>query len=172
MLLNISLISFVIVAAICLLFFMAGLFYLNPYRASIYRLVLDHAHTLQYGAYIDIYDLSTSKRTERLFVIKPENVLIYNVDGTLYYYLESSSVFCPQEFSLVRFSRADIQAINNSGLYSTVCSNVNSLVVLEHFLTLKNNIPDDRIVLSVDEINYTILDVINLLIYTGFVHVL
>ncbi len=158
-------------AIVCLLSFLLALFYLNPYRANTQRLILDHAQTLQFGAFVDIYDLSTTVRTERLFVIKPENVIVYNVDGVLYYYLESSSVFCPKEFSLVRFTKADIQAINNNGLYSTVCSNVNSLVVTEHFLTLKNNIPDDRIILTVDDIDYTILDVINLLIYTGYVYI-
>lgn len=150
---------------------MVAVFYLNPYRANIERLVLDHVQTLQFGAFIDIYDLSTTKQIERLFVIKPENVILYNVGGILYYYLQSSSVFCPKEFSLVRFTRLDIEAINKNGLYSTLCTNVNSLVVTEHFLTLKNNIPDHRIILTVDEINYTALDIINLLIYTGYVYI-
>ncbi|AFL64933.1 odv-e28 [Mamestra brassicae multiple nucleopolyhedrovirus] len=167
-----SKISSVLIAAIailCLLVFLVALLYLNPYRNDAKKLVHDHAHTLQFGAYIEIYDLSTPARVERLFVIKPENVILYNLDGALFYYLESSSVFCPREFSLVRFSRDEIRSVNESGLYNTVCTNVNSLVVLEHFLTLKNNVSDERILLTVDEIHYSILDIINLLIYTGYV---
>ncbi|QYC92753.1 Per os infectivity factor 4 [Trabala vishnou gigantina nucleopolyhedrovirus] len=145
--------------------------YLNPYRGEAKKLILNHANTLQFGAYIDIYDLSVPQRIERLFLIRPENVVLYNANGALFYYLESSSVFCPREFSIVRFTKADIDAINNSGVYSTVCTSVNSLAVLEHFLTLKNNVVDDRIILSVDEINYSILDIINLLIFTGYVEI-
>ncbi|ACI28786.1 putative occlusion-derived envelope protein ODV-E28 [Agrotis ipsilon multiple nucleopolyhedrovirus] len=160
------------VAILCLLIYLISLLYLNPYRTEAAKLVHDHKRTLQFGAYIEVYDLSVSAdRVERLFVIKPENVILYNLDGTLFYYLESSSVFCPREFSLVRFNKNDIGAINESGLYNTVCTNVNSLVVLEHFLTLKNNIADARILLTVDQINYTILDIINYLIYHGYVQI-
>ena len=93
------------------------------------------------------------------------------MDGTLFYYLESSSVFCPREFSLVRFNKNDIEAINDSGIYNTVCTNVNSLVILEHFLTLKNNVSDMRVLLTVDEIQYTIIDIINYLIHLGQVQI-
>lgn len=149
-----------------------ALLYLNPYRTEAAKLVFDHSNTLQFGAFIEVYDLTVPPaRVERLFLIKPENVLLYNLDGTLFYYLESSSVFCPREFSLVRFTKNDIDAINESGVYNTVCTNVNSLVVLEHFLTIKNNISDARILLSVDDISYTILDIINYLIYTGYVEI-
>lgn len=132
---------------------------------------MDHVNTLHYGAFIDVFDLSLPQRTERLFVIRPENVVLYNVHGALFYYLESSSVFCPREFSIVRFTRNDIDAINTSGQYATVCTSVNALTILEHFLTLKNNIADEQLILTVDEINYTILDIINVLIYTGYVEI-
>lgn len=135
-------------------------------------MVADHQNTLLFGAYVDIYDLSLNGNdVERLFVIRPENVVLYNVNGVLYYYLESSSVFCPNEFTIVRFTVNDIKIINDTGTYSTVCTNVNSLTLLEHFLTLKQNIPDDRLLLSVDEISYSILDIINLLIYTNYVQI-
>ncbi|AIU41319.1 pif-4 [Sucra jujuba nucleopolyhedrovirus] len=160
-----------IAAIVGLIIFLLLMLLLNPYRNEARKLVDDHSATLQFGAFIDIYDLSLPQSTERLFVIRPENVVLYNVDGVLYYYLESSSVFCPREFSIVRFNRNDIDAINNSGIYSTVCTNVNSLTVMEHFLTLKNNIPDDRLILTLDEIQYSILDIINLLIYTGYVDI-
>ncbi|QEI03448.1 PIF-4 [Spodoptera cosmioides nucleopolyhedrovirus] len=160
------------VAILCLLVFLIALLYLNPYRTQVLKLIHDHRNTLQFGAYIDVYDLSVPPdRVERLFVIRPENVLLYNLDGTLFYYLESSSVFCPREFSLVRFNKNDIETINDSGIYNTVCTNVNSLVILEHFLTLKNNVSDARILLTVDEIHYSILDIINYLIYLGFVQI-
>ncbi|ACI47442.1 PIF-4 [Spodoptera eridania nucleopolyhedrovirus] len=160
------------VAILCLLVFLIALLYLNPYRTQVLKLIHDHKNTLQFGAYVDVYDLSVPPdRIERLFVIRPENVLLYNLNGTLFYYLESSSVFCPREFSLVRFNKDDIFAINDSGIYNTVCTNVNSLVILEHFLTLKNNVADVRILLTVDEIHYSILDIINYLIHLGFVQI-
>ncbi|AYN45021.1 pif-4 [Alphabaculovirus alterspexiguae] len=160
------------VAILCLFVYLIALLYLNPYRTRVEKLINDHQSTLQFGAYIDVYDLSAPPdRVERLFIIRPENVLLYNLNGTLFYYLESSSVFCPQEFSLVRFTKSDIQTINDSGVYNTVCTNVNSLVVLEHFLTVKNNLTDLRIILSVDQINYTILDIINYLILLGYVQI-
>ncbi|AKC91681.1 pif4 [Lambdina fiscellaria nucleopolyhedrovirus] len=158
-------------AIACLLIFLMALHYLNPYRNATDKLVQDHAATLQFGAYIDVYDLSLSGQTERLFVVRPENVVLYNTHGVLFYYLESSSVFCPREFSIVRFSKKDIEAINNSGLYATVCTSVNSLAVVEHFITLKNNLADDRVILNVDQINYSVLDIINLLIKTGYVEI-
>ncbi|ACO53533.1 ODV-e28 [Euproctis pseudoconspersa nucleopolyhedrovirus] len=168
---NILLMSIASAAILCLLFFLCVMLYLNPYKNETAKLILDHANTLQFGAYIDIFDLSVHNRTERLFVVRPENVILYNVSGTLFYYLESSSVFCPREFSIVRFTKNDIDAINNSGAYTTVCTNVNSLTVLEHFLSLKNNLPDERLMLGVDEINYSILDIINLLIYAKYVDI-
>ncbi|AIE47868.1 pif4 [Peridroma alphabaculovirus] len=158
-------------AILCLLVYMITLLYLNPYRNDAKKLVHDHAQTLQFGAYIEIFDLTTAQRVERLFIIRPENVILYNLDGALFYYLESSSVLCPREFSLVRFTRNEIAAVNDNGLFNTVCTNVNSLVVLEHFLTLKNNVSDENLMLTVDEINYSILDIINLLIYTGYVQI-
>ncbi|ABY65810.1 occlusion-derived virus envelope protein 28 [Orgyia leucostigma nucleopolyhedrovirus] len=158
-------------AIVCMMIFLILLRYLNPYRKEVANLIKDHANTLHFGAYIDVYDLSLPQRTERLFLVRPENVVLYNTDGVLFYYLESSSVLCPGEFSIVRFTKTDIDAINSNGVYSTVCTNVNSLTILEHFVTLKNNVPDDRLLLTVDEINYSILDIINLLIYTGYVEI-
>nr|ANS70985.1 per os infectivity factor 4 [Lymantria dispar multiple nucleopolyhedrovirus] len=161
-----------VAAIVCMMVFLMALTFINPYRDRIEKLVRDHAHTLQFGAYIDVYDLSVLPHSvERLFIIRPENVVLYNSNGTLFYYLESSSVLCPREFSLVRFNASEIEAINESGTFSTVCTNVNSLTVLEHFVTLKNNVPDERVVLSVDQIAYSVLDIINLLIAIGLADV-
>jgi hypothetical protein len=151
--------------------FLVTLFFLNPYRNAAEKLVNDHAHTLQFGAYVDIYDLTTNATAERLFVIRPENVILYNLNGALFHYLNASNLMCPHEFSLVRFTRADIDTINDDSLYTIVCTNVSALTVLEHFITLKNNIADHRIILNPDAINYSVLDIINLLIYGGFVHI-
>jgi Baculovirus 19 kDa protein conserved region len=151
--------------------YLIALLYLNPYRNDANKLIQDHANTLVFGAYVEIYDLSTPTRVERLFVITPENVLLYNLDGAVFYYLESASVLCPREFSLVRFTKNEIDAVNENGIFNTVCTNVNSIVVLEHFLTLKNNVSDERLLLALDDISYSILDIINLLIYTGYVQV-
>nr|WUR10756.1 pif4 [Calliteara abietis nucleopolyhedrovirus] len=160
-----------VTAIVCMLALLLLVRFLNPYRAQASRLVRDHANTLHFGAYADVFDLSLPQRTERLFVIRPENVVLYNTNGALFYYLESSNVLCPREFTIVRFTNRDIDAINQNNVYSTLCTSVNSLTLLEHFLTLKNNIPDERLVLSADQINYSILDIINLLIYTGYVNI-
>jgi Baculovirus 19 kDa protein conserved region len=149
--------------------YLISLIYLNPYRNNAQRLIEDHSNTLKFGAYVEIFDLSTSTQVDRLFIIRPENVILYNYNGSLFYYLDSSNVFCPREFSLVRFNKSEIRSINETGLFNTVCTNVNSLVILEHFITLKNNISDENIILTVDEIEFSILDIINLLIYRGYV---
>jgi hypothetical protein len=159
-------------AIVCLMVFLATLAFINPYRDNIDKLVRDHADTLQFGAYIDIYDLTVPPdRAERLFLVRPENVVLYNTNGALFYYLESSSALCPREFALVRFSKAEIEAVNESGAFSTACTNVNSLTVLEHFVALKNNEPDERVALSLDAIDYSILDIINALIAGGLAQV-
>lgn len=131
----------------------------------------DFNNTLLFGTYIQIYDLSTPVRTERLFLIAPENVILYNFDKTLYYYLDSANVFCPNEFSVTKFTKDSIRIINDTGIYSTVCTSVSSLTLLEHFVTLKNNVPDHVLVLNVadEQIQFSILEIINYLIYNGYV---
>jgi Baculovirus 19 kDa protein conserved region len=151
---------------------MGALVLLNPYRNQTMKLVQDHVNTLHFGAYVDVYDLSTPRRVERLFIVRPENVVLYNVGGALFHYLESASVLCPREFAIARFTRDDIASINDSGLFTTLCTNVNSLALVEHFLVLKEGQSDERIILSVDEIHYSVLDLINLLIYSGYVQLM
>nr|ANW12255.1 pif-4 [Malacosoma sp. alphabaculovirus] len=160
-----------LIAILSLLVFLVTLLFLNPYRNAAEKLIHDHAYTLQFGAYIDIYDLTTNATVERLFVIRPENVVLYNLNGALFHYLNTSNLMCPHEFSLARFTRAEIDTINDDNLYTVVCTNVSALTVLEHFVTLKNNIVSHRIILDPDTINYSVLDIINLLIYGGFVHI-
>lgn len=159
------------VVTVCLLIFLCAVAFLNPYRVHTIKLVADHSSTLQFGAYIDVYDLSLLTDVDRLFIIRPENVIVYNNRGTLFYYLNSASVFCPQEFALVRFNKYDIDNINQTGVYHTVCTNVNSIALVDHFVSLKSNIPDERLLLSLDQINYSIIDIINLLISSGYVEI-
>lgn len=143
----------------------------HPFLHRINKLIQDFNNTLSFGAYIRIYDLSTPARTERLFIIAPENVVLYNFDKTLYYYLDSSNVFCPNEFSVTTFTPSTIKTINETGVYSTACTSIGSLTLLEHFVTLKNNVPDHTIVFNVDgqQIQFSILEIINYLIYNGYV---
>ncbi|AAG53828.1 unknown [Helicoverpa armigera nucleopolyhedrovirus] len=159
------------VAIVCLLIFFIVLALLNPYRNNVKKLIEDHKRTLQFGAYIDVFDLNTSSaHVERLFLIRPENVVLYNFDGALWYYLESGSVLCPREFAIVRFTFNDIKTVNESGLFNIVCTNVNALTLIEHFMTLKNGLADERIILNLQNINFSIIDVINLLIHKGYVY--
>jgi hypothetical protein len=143
----------------------------HPFLYRIQKMLQDFNNTLLFGTYIQIYDLSTPVRTERLFLIAPENVILYNFDKTLYYYLDSANVFCPNEFSVTKFTKDSIRIINDTGIYSTVCTSVSSLTLLEHFVTLKNNVPDHVLVLNVadEQIQFSILEIINYLIYNGYV---
>ena len=166
--------SFNVVAVfvlIILLIFSIFIMNNNPYFYRVQKLINDHYNTMLFGSFIQVYDLSTPRRVERLFVLIPENIILYNFEGELFYYLESASVFCPAEFAVVRFDRNIISSINKSGLYTTTCTNINSLTLLDHFVSLKNNVPDHLIIFNVDEvINYTTLDIINMLIYDGYVY--
>ncbi|ANF29697.1 pif4 [Catopsilia pomona nucleopolyhedrovirus] len=143
----------------------------HPFQYRINRLLQDYHNTLLFGTYIQIYDLSTPARAERLFIIAPENVVLYNFNKTLYYYLDSANVFCPNEFSVTTFTTNTIKTINETGVYSTACTSVGSLTLVEHFVTLKNNVPDHTLVLNVvdKQIQFSILEVINYLIYHGYV---
>ncbi|BBD50516.1 per os infection factor-4 [Samia cynthia nucleopolyhedrovirus] len=144
----------------------------HPFLHRIQTLLRDFDNTLLYGTHVQIYDLSTPARTERLFIIAPENVVLYNFDKTLYYYLDSANVFCPNEYTVAKFTGATIHTVNDTGVYSTVCTSVSSLTLVEHFVGLKNNTPDHTIVLdAAEQIQFTIMDVINYLIYNGYVDI-
>lgn len=144
----------------------------HPFLQKINKLIHDFNNTLLFGPYVQIYDLSTPARAERLFVIAPENVVLYNFDKTLYYYLDSANVFCPNEFTVAAFTSDTIKTINDTGIYSTVCTTVSGLTLLEHFVTLKNNVPDHLLILDVEDeqIQFSILDIINYLILNGYIN--
>nr|WHM28365.1 pif-4 [Dasychira pudibunda nucleopolyhedrovirus] len=144
----------------------------HPFLNKVQALLRDFDNTLLYGTHVRIYDLSTPARTERLFIIAPENVVLYNFDKTLYYYLDSANVFCPNEYTVAKFTGATIRTVNDTGVYSTACTSVGSLTLIEHFVGLKNNAPDHTLVLDVaEQIQFTIMDVINYLIYNGYVDI-
>lgn len=142
----------------------------HPFLHRVQVLLRDFDNTLLFGTHVRIYDLSTPVRTERLFIIAPENVVLYNFDKTLYYYLDSANVFCPNQYTVTKFTGSTIRTVNETGVYSTACTSVGSLTLIEHFASLKNNTPDHTLVLDANEqIQFTIMDVINYLIYNGYV---
>ncbi|AHD25548.1 pif4 [Choristoneura murinana nucleopolyhedrovirus] len=143
----------------------------HPFLNRIHTLLRDFDNTLLYGTHVRIYDLSTPARTERLFIIVPENVVLYNFDKTLYYYLDSGNVFCPNEYTVAKFTSATIRTVNDTGVYSTACTSVGSLTLIDHFVGLKNNSPDHILVLdAAEQIQFTIMDIINFLIFNGYVN--
>lgn len=166
----ISIVAVIVAVALLMLYY--TLLYCNPYQASVDKLISDFRDTLHFGAYIDVYDLTVRDRVERLFVIRPENIVLYNSAGELFYYLESSSSFCPKEFAVVKFNYDNIKSINETGLFSVVCTKINSLTILEHFVTVKQNVSDTKILLQVNQIHYSVLDIINLLIHLGYVQII
>ncbi|AJD09219.1 occlusion-derived virus envelope protein [Condylorrhiza vestigialis mutiple nucleopolyhedrovirus] len=160
----------VVIVVMIFMYFAIALQNHHPFLNRIQTLLRDFDNTLMYGTYVQIYDLSTPARTERLFIIAPENVVLYNFDKTLYYYLDSANVFCPNEFTVTKFTSATIQTVNDTGVYSTACTSVGSLTLIEHFAGLKNNTPDYMFMLdAAEQIQFTIMDIINYLIYNGYV---
>ncbi|AAL01769.1 unknown [Spodoptera litura nucleopolyhedrovirus] len=157
---------------VCLIAFVYALSLLNPYRNQLQKLIDDHADTTHFGVFVDVFDLSLNENNiERLLLVRPENVIVYNVGDVVYYYLESGSVLCPREFAVVRFTSDNIASINENGVFDTICTGVNSLSLIEHFMTLKQGVPDVRAIMSVEtgEINYSIMDIINYMIHNGLV---
>ncbi|UYE99138.1 MAG: pif-4 [Betabaculovirus sp.] len=103
---------------------------------------------------------------DRLFVIEPEQIVIYNTTGVLYYYFEggASRRLCPNnEFAIVRFTTSDINLLNETGTYNVACTNTSSLNLYEHFV---NNSARWDIPISNDP--HSIIDIINSLITKGY----
>lgn len=102
---------------------------------------------------------------DRLFVVEPERVILYNTAGVLYYYFEggASARLCPNsEFAVVRISKKEIPLINETGSFYITCTPVGSLSMYNHFNTnsFEVNVP-------LTEVRITLLDIINYLIETG-----
>ncbi|AAS82660.1 ORF78 [Agrotis segetum granulovirus] len=106
------------------------------------------------------------KGNDRLFVIEPEKSVIYNTHGALYYYFEGgvSGRLCPHnEYAVVRITAADIELINETGVYDIYCSPVGSRTIYSHFTS-----DSFRYQAILPKMTYTLLDVLNYLIETGF----
>ncbi|UXX41884.1 pif-4 [Psilogramma increta granulovirus] len=103
---------------------------------------------------------------DRLFVIEPEQIILYNTTGVLYYYFEggTSRRLCPNnEFAIVRFTTSDINLLNETGTYNVSCTNTSSLNLYEHFA---NDSATWDISIFTDP--HSIIDIINNLITEGY----
>ncbi|QOD40043.1 pif-4 [Matsumuraeses phaseoli granulovirus] len=106
---------------------------------------------------------------DRLFVVEPEQIVLYNTAGVLYYYFEggASKRLCPdKEQAIVRITNSDIGIINENGIYNITCTATNSVSMYNHF---RNESSRWRIP-AFNE-THTIIDIINLLISGGYVKV-
>ncbi|AKN80806.1 ODV-E28 [Diatraea saccharalis granulovirus] len=106
---------------------------------------------------------------DRLFLIEPEQVIIYNTAGVIYYYFEggASRRLCPEtERAIVRITQSDIRLINENGIYNISCTPILSHNLYSHF---KNDSIEWQI--PVLETSFTILDIINYLIINGLVKI-
>lgn len=115
------------------------------------------------GPYIHVLQ----KENDRLFVINPEQSIIYNTAGALYYYFEggASRRFCPQnEHAIVRIKLSDINLINENGTYNITCTTTSSMSMYDHFLN-----DASHWYLPIYISSYTIIDILNELIKTGMV---
>lgn len=116
------------------------------------------------GPYIHIME----RNNDRLFVIEPNQTVLYNTMGKLYYYFEgaTSRSLCPnQESPVVRIAPVDINAININGIFNITCSPTTSLGLYNYF---KSNSLQWSIPLF--KYQHTIIDTINYLIHNGYVH--
>nr|ARX71941.1 odv-e28 [Erinnyis ello granulovirus]ARX72071.1 odv-e28 [Erinnyis ello granulovirus] len=103
---------------------------------------------------------------DRLFVIQPEQIVMYNTAGVLYYYFEggASRRFCPMnEYAIVRFTTSDINLLNETGTYNVTCSNTSSLNLYDHF---NNDSFGWNVPILTD--SYSIIDIINEMITQGY----
>lgn len=116
------------------------------------------------GPYIRVME----RDGDRLFVVEPERVMLFNTAGTMYYYLEggADTRMCPHgERALVRITTADIRMINETGAYNVTCTATDSLNLHDHFES-----DSYSWVIPIINNSYSIVDIINQLINGGYVH--
>lgn len=109
------------------------------------------------------------KDQDRLFVVEPERSLIYNTAGAIYYYFEggTSGRICPyKEHAIVRLTSSDIELINKNGVYNITCTNVSPTSLYNYFTSEGRSY---RLPFYINK--FTIIDVFNILIESGFVGV-
>lgn len=108
--------------------------------------------------------------TERLVVLEPEKIFLYNsADGILFYYLGGGGVaqtLCPyNEHPVVRIGLNDIYLINDYGTFHVTCTSIDPLSVYNHF----DQSNHASISMPLDRLDYSILDVINYAIRAGLI---
>ncbi|AAM70279.1 hypothetical protein [Phthorimaea operculella granulovirus] len=124
------------------------------------RQLVDTAH-VNVGAYINVFQ----RDGDRLFIVEPDKVVMYNTAGVLYYYFEggASRRMCPDgEQAVIKFTTNDIQSFNETGEYNISCTRINALTLIEHF----SESPSIRLPMPEDQ--FSALDVINKIIQFGY----
>lgn len=107
---------------------------------------------------------------DRLFVLEPEKIIIYNTAGVLYYYLEggASGRLCSEnEFAIVRFGYKDINLINEDGSFNVSCTTASSLALYRHFEIVKN----DETTIILRDLRLNVLHIINYIIKSGLAQI-
>ncbi|QBQ01631.1 odv-e28 [Hyphantria cunea granulovirus] len=139
---------------------MVTIFFFNPFQVAAAN--IERSAQLTLFPRIIVYE----RGNDRLFVLEPERVVIYNTAGALYYYFEGgvSNRVCPlNEHAVVRIASTDINLINETGTYNITCTAINSLSLINHFANtaLQHVVP-------IYDTQFTVLQVINFLIFHGY----
>ncbi|ABC61204.1 19KD [Choristoneura occidentalis granulovirus] len=123
------------------------------------------ANQINVGPYIRMFE----RDNDRLIVVEPEQIVMYNTAGALYYYFEggASRRLCPiNEFAIVRFTKPDIYLINETGTYNITCTTTSSLNMYGHF---NNNSYSWNLPVFND--SHSIIDIINYLLSQGYIYI-
>ncbi|ACH69451.1 hypothetical protein D1Q00_gp090 [Trichoplusia ni granulovirus LBIV-12] len=150
-----------VLLVICLCILLLGVYLYSPLTNFANQLLL----TTRVQVYPSIRVME--RDGDRLFVLEPEQIIIYNTAGVLYYYLEggASGRLCPEnEFAIVRFDHNDINLINEDGSFNVSCTTTSSLSMYQHFNTIK--IRETTIPLR--DLDFNVLQVINFIIRRGY----
>nr|AMQ36032.1 PxGV-Torf69 protein [Plutella xylostella granulovirus] len=152
-----------IIVCVSIFILIIVIYYFNIF--NLYRLKIKRSAYLDIQPHIKLM----SRDNERLFLINPERVVIYNPGDVIYYYFEGgvSQRVCPdKEYAVVRISGTDIKMINQSGVYNVACTGISSLSLLNNFseTVSQQNIP-------IADARFTLLDILNFLIANGYASV-
>ncbi|AAK94168.1 CUN090 putative similar to AcMNPV ORF96 [Culex nigripalpus nucleopolyhedrovirus] len=126
--------------------------------------------TFTYGIEVEVYDLDAESSANRMFLVRPENTLIYNNAGNVYVYLTvARGVRCaPNQDVVVQFNR---DTIPNSifGEFRQMCTSLRALDLIEFFRTQQ---PEPRLRFAVEldgTREYTVIDMVNFLHERGLI---
>lgn len=140
-----------------------SIFLYNPLNAEARRLI--ETARIEVAPSIRIKQIDD----DRLFVVEPEQSIIYNTAGVIYYYFEggASGRLCPNnEYAVAKIGIPDIRLINENGTYNITCTTVGSLMLYNHFNSIN---PLDYTIRFPEDIKFNIIDVINFLITGGYI---